>query len=182
MTNLRALAATFAGSMVAVCSLTGVQTAYAAGRQAVVKPLFRPLLPALARTRVPAYLPTVFPEKGTARLYASMYSARPGLYEVYIEYTPNCDGGDACHYGDLEGRRRAASGGSLLRGALVDLGHHVTGYFVLGGCGASCAESTISWRVGSYAYEIGAKLSRADLIAFTRSAIGAGAYPASVTQ
>jgi hypothetical protein len=134
-----------------------------------VSPIFRPLLPALARTQVPLKLPTVFPEAGTHRLYATLGTAKRGHYIIEIDYTADCHGANVCHYGDLEGRRAPGTGKPT--GSPVQLGHHVTGYFVLGQCGASCAESTITWDSGRFRYTVGAKVSRADLITFVGPAV-----------
>jgi hypothetical protein len=159
--------------------LAGSQSvaARSSSKQTPVSPVFRSLLPALARTHVPAYLPVVFPEAGKTRLYATLQGAKAGHYQVNIDYTADCHGADACHYGDLDGRSLPA-GKAKPSGTRVDLGHHVTAYFVTGGCGASCAESTITWDAGSYRYVVGAKISHADLVAFAKSAVNAGPYPA----
>jgi hypothetical protein len=159
--------------------LTGSQhvAAQSPSKQVPVSPIFKSLLPALVQTHVPAYLPTAFPEAGTTRLYATLQTAKTGHYRIYVDYTADCHGANVCHYGDLEGQRRAAGKGAP-SGTPMSLGQHVTAYFVLGSCGASCAESTVTWDSGSYRYVAGAKVSRADLIAFAKSALNAGPYPA----
>jgi hypothetical protein len=162
---------------VMICMVAGSSmVVHAKAKPMPVNPAFQSILPALARTHVPAYLPTVFPEAAGKRLYATVQQAVPGRYQITVDYTPGCHGADACHYGDLMGRQRAASAAAM-SGTRVALGGRLTGYLVLGTCGASCAESTISWAAGSYSYSVGAKLSRADLIVFARSAVTAGAYP-----
>ncbi len=69
-----------------------------------VAPFFRALLPGLARTQVPPRLPTSFPEVGD-NLYATLTTAKPGHYTISMDFTRTCHGADACHYGDLDGRR-----------------------------------------------------------------------------
>jgi hypothetical protein len=133
-----------------------------------VSPIFRALLPALARTQVPLRLPANFPEAGGQRLYATLGTAKPGHYAVDVDYTADCHGANVCHYGDVEGRKIAST--AKTAGSPVQLGHRISGYFVLGRCGGSCAESTITWNAGGFRYTVGAKISRADLIAFAASA------------
>jgi hypothetical protein len=144
--------------------------AQAGGRgQAVgaVAPLFRALLPGLARTHVPPRLPTIFPEVG-GKLYATLTTAKPGQYSISIDFSRDCHGADACHYGDLAGWR--AQGSAKPVGSALPLGKHITGHFQLGKCGASCALSTITWAAGGFRYTVGAKVTRTDLITLAASA------------
>ncbi len=155
--------------------------ANAAGKGPAVSPVFQSLLPTLERTKVPVYLPSVFPEATTSHLYAAVGQAIPGHYLVYIGFTSSCRGENACAYGQLEGRLRAA-GMKTPSGTRVDLGHNVTGYYVRGSCRAYCLLDTITWDSGHARYSSGAKLSERDLIAFARSAVGAGAHTAAASR
>ncbi len=131
-------------------------------------PLFRSLLPRLATTKVPAQLPTIFPELTSTHLYATLSIAKPGHYMIEVDFSATCNGADACHYADLEGVRAPGTGKPA--GSPIKLTDSVTGYFRLGQCGASCAESTITWDAGGFRYTAGAKLTRTHLIAFAASA------------
>jgi hypothetical protein len=152
--------------------------AYATGLQPPANPIFKSILPALKRAGVPVYLPTIFPEKGHSHLYASLLEAKPGYYSFTIDFTADCRGADACNYAYLQGERAPTGRHEAIRGSRVVLGGNITGYFLLGTCGASCAESSITWVSASHEYEIWAQLSRKDLIAFTSSAVAAGPYQA----
>lgn len=112
-------------------------------------------------------LPTIFPGAG-GDLYAALTTAKPGHYSISIDFTRTCHGADACHYGDLDGRR--VQGTAKPAGYALPLGKHVTGYFQLGRSGASCALSTITWDAGGYRYSVGAKVYRTDLITMAASA------------
>jgi hypothetical protein len=152
--------------------------AYATGVQPAANPMFRAILPALKRAGVPVYLPTIFPERGHSRLYTSLLEVKAGYYQFTIDFTADCRGADACNYAYLQGQGVPAGKHPAIRGSRVDLGGDTTGYFLLGTCGASCAESSITWVSASHEYEIWAQLSRKDLIAFTSSAVAAGPYQA----
>jgi hypothetical protein len=176
MMNVRANVVMAVAAAVACLTSTGFQQyAWASGRPAV-NPVTPAVLTSIERSGVPAYVPASFPETRGARLYATVYRERPGYYFLNIDYTAGCDGGDACHYGDLQGQHLVAAGRAKIAGSPLALGSHVTGYYVPGRCGASCAEDTISWTVGGYGYSVGAKLARPDLVALVRSAIAGGPH------
>ena len=149
----------------------------ALAEQGPVSSLFAHLLPALGSTGVKAYLPTVFPDAGGAHLYATVSHVTPGRYWLMVDFTPDCHGADACHYGDVWGQRAQVKAAPA--GVPVELGRHVVGYYVQGRCGASCAEGTVTWEVAGYVYGVGAKVARSGLIALAKSAVMAGAHPAA---
>jgi len=168
--GLSSISCVHAATCVAVGDQGTVLTTTTGGRGRAISalpPMFRALLPRLARAQVPPRLPTIFPEVG-ANLYATLTTATPGHYSISMDFTATCHGADACHYGDLEGQRVQGTGKAA--GSALPLGPHITGYFQLGRCGASCALSTVTWNAGGFRYTVGAKVTRTDLITLAASA------------
>ncbi len=135
---------------------------------------------AIVLTGIPPMLPAEFPiEEGQPEIVADLLTLGD-LYELGLEYGPDCNGAGACHYGTAYGKKAASTvpvGTSTFQfdidGAQpVELAYGLTGYFTQGECGASCDDSRVRWVYGGYEYMIGLKGGRLeDVVALANAAI-----------
>jgi hypothetical protein len=113
-------------------------------------------------------------------LYANVLSMEQGMYEISLDFSEDCNGATACHFGVLAGS--LTSGNELYstpniivdaeRGIPVTLANGIEGYYIEGLCGASCSDSLIVWVQDFYQYIIGSKAApQAFLLDLVNSAI-----------
>lgn len=145
---------------------TAIPTSAAKGK---VMPVFQPILASVKRqTQLPLLLPTYLPENTGPKLYASSEKGEDGYY-IELSFAPDCHGDTACHLGGIEGHAATTNGQN---GTKVKLAQNLTGYFVDANCGASCGDSTLSWRQNSVTYTVSIKAGKqADLLKMANSAI-----------
>ena len=118
-------------------------SAIAAGSDtAFATKLFAPIASGLQNSAVPVLLPGSLPAADLEGLRAELRSANGNGYAIDLDYAADCNGATACYLGQITGK---PSNGSKLSGTPVALSNGTTGYFVLGPCGASCSDSTITF-------------------------------------
>lgn len=137
-------------------------------RPLVVPVEFEPALPTLTGTGVPVILPdTSLMAAGQLTIYPYILTSRAGLYEISLDYTSDCQGAGACHFGSLAGMwvgpdaTTVTSTDSFIyeadRAVAVQLDKGIIGYFVEGLCGANCDDSKIFWLFEGYQFMVGGK-------------------------
>ncbi len=167
-------------------SVAGTQTAAAVATAAAgeVFPKQEPFpfgeMQAIVLTGIPPMLPAEFPvEEGQPEIVADLLTLGD-LYELGLEYGPDCNGAGACHYGTAYGKKAASTvpvGTSTFRfdiaeAQIVELAYGLTGYFTQGECGASCDDSRVRWVYGDYEYMLGLKGGQLDeVVALANAAI-----------
>ncbi len=137
-----------------------------------VNPIFKEILAELKKkSHVPIILPRDLGNKDEpAPLYARLESISPNEYRIIIGFSPDCEGGNACRWGTVSGEKNSNASGAS--GVKVLLSKGITGYFILGKCGAVCSDSRIIWFNGQYKYTIGIKAAKKSvLVAVANSAI-----------
>src|SRR5205823_5800857 len=106
-------------------------------------------------------------------LFGSIATVKPNSYYIGLDFSPDCNGANACHYGSLAGELAASL--DPISGQKVSLSGGLTGYFTDAGCGASCSESTLSWEQGGVRYTVGVKAAKVEtLVKIANSAITNG--------
>jgi hypothetical protein len=139
--------------------------------------VFASVMPALRKqTRVPLRLPSFLPDSGDkdSPIYAILESADPQGYEIQLAWSDDCNGGNACHYGTVQGRVTPPEGVSG-RKVPVTLEGGIKGYFIDASCGAHCNDSWVGWSENGFHYSIGIKAEKKRvLIRVANSAIAAG--------
>lgn len=118
----------------------------------------------LAKSGVPALLPGNLDATQTNPIFAIVHRADADGYDVELAFTPDCNMADACTLGEITG---AKSDHSKLSGTAVWLALGVTGYFMQGGCGASCAASTMTFDYHGNRYVFSEKGGLRELRALT---------------
>jgi len=127
----------------------------------------------LDKTGVPLRLPSWIPDDGEKQhpLYAILQSASQTGYKIELAWTPDCSGGNNCHYGTVQGSISSIVENEGLKEA-VSLEGGIKGYFIGFTCGAHCDDSAIGWSEGGYQYSISVKAEKkATLIKVANSAI-----------
>lgn len=139
-----------------------------------VLPLFQAVLPDLKKYMpLPVYFPTTFGDVAPGQLYASIAKADATSYYLSLDFSADCNGANACHYGSLSGE--ATTYLDPQSGQKVSLAGGQTGYFNDAGCGASCSEATLSWEKDGVRYTIGSKAAKLQtLVNIANSAITNG--------
>ena len=130
----------------------------------------------LKGTNVPLRLPTFIPDDGDKHnpLYPILEEVDKHGYEIQIAWTEDCNGGNACHYGTVQGSDSPIAGSDGKR-VPVTLERGIKGSFITSTCGAHCDDSSISWSENGFYYYISIKAE--DLKRLTKvanSAITAG--------
>ncbi|MEP0959966.1 hypothetical protein [Microcoleus sp. FACHB-1515] len=178
--------------------------------------MFEPILESLQhQTQIPIVLPTEIPtdaivpfpaEQGGAQPYinvpitqgghfqhisASIVDVDPAFYSVSLDAAPNCQGADACSFGELTGEQVYQDtpsiqaeyfeqnsfdyqpvGRSPESPGKVTLNRGIEGYFVQFVCGANCNFSKLIWQQNSYRYMAGIRMaSQATVVNFANSII-----------
>lgn len=130
-----------------------------------IHPAFQPILANLKKqTQVPVLLPSNLSEyDASAKYYANIISASASAYKVEIAYTPDCHEATACSMGSVSAETLGANSPPF-KGDAVSLSNGVTGFYIAGHCGSSCADSIMSWKDGKYRYTIAAKGAGLDLM------------------
>ena len=118
------------------------------------KALFAPIAAGLHESGVPVLLPGSLPKDDMQGLRAELRSANAGGYEIELDYAADCNGATACHLGTISGAR---SSGTKPGGKAVHLANGMTGYYLAGGCGASCSDSSITFDRAGNRYVFAAK-------------------------
>jgi hypothetical protein len=146
----------------------------------VVLDSFKSVTAALFKgTSLAVLLPTYLPEADSGKqVFASLTSVEAKYYSIELSLAPNCQGASACHLGSVE----AAGGTSIstipLSGKSLKLSKGQTAYFEEGQCGASCADSYLTWEQGGVRYRVGIKAGRQEtLLRMANSAIDNGIIP-----
>jgi hypothetical protein len=153
-------------ALVALFALLGASSA---AERSAAKHAFTPLLAGLSKSGVPVLLPGALPEPDLVNSIATIESADSKGYAIELALAPDCGGATACHIGHVQGMK---ADGSALSGEKVWLPSGVTAYYVLGPCGASCSDSTITFDRNGDRYEFAEKgASKADLTQFASSIV-----------
>ncbi|HTA40724.1 MAG TPA: hypothetical protein VK760_16700 [Candidatus Acidoferrales bacterium] len=156
-------------SIVAFFVLLGASASPTAAELAAAKHAFVPLLGSLSKSAVPVLLPGSLPGPDLINAIPQLESADGKGYAIELGLAPDCGGATACHIGHISGMK---SDGSALPGEKVSLPIGVTGYYVLGPCGASCSDSTITFDRNGYRYEFAEKgASKGDLREFAATIV-----------
>ncbi len=138
--------------------------------QSQPNPLFSKLIPILRqRTRVPLRLPAFVPyseqnnyesakaEDGVDNLYAILDGADERSYGIQLAFDKDCQGGNACHVGELGGSTIFHDDYPGQPKIAVKLRRGIKGYFVNATCGAHCDDSIIYWSENGYHYSVALK-------------------------
>jgi hypothetical protein len=135
---------------------------------------------AIVLTGIPPMLPAEFPvEEGQPPIVADLLTLGD-LYEIALEFSPDCHGAGACHYGTAYGKKAASTvpvGTSTFQfdideAQIVELARGITGYFTPGECGASCDDGRVRWVYDGFEYMIGIKGGQLDdVVALANAAI-----------
>ena len=124
---------------------------------------------------MPLRLPSYFPGtgKGKSGLYAILYRADASTYSIELAYTPDCEGGNACHYGTVSGSSGTIDEDEGTKVPVTLLGG-IKGHFIDSECGAHCSDSSIGWTENGFNYSISIKAeTKENLIKVANSAIAA---------
>jgi hypothetical protein len=123
---------------------------------------FTPLLPTLARARIPVYLPAVLPPLPDHLLRAARLAKHNSHYAVFLSRHPDFS------YASLVFWMTGDRGAAARAGVRVSLGDGVTGYVFKyrGGEGL-----TISWSKGGDVYMIGGLRNQSQLAQAARSVV-----------
>lgn len=119
--------------------------------------VFAPILSQLqSQTQLPVLLPSVLPEeKEQPQVYAITTEVSGSEYQVLLGFSPDCNGGNACRWGEVSGQT-----GPLTPpegGESVTLAQGITGYFVPAVCGANCSDAMVMWEQNGGHYSVGLK-------------------------
>jgi hypothetical protein len=145
----------------AIVFLLGASASPTAAERSAAKHAFAPLLARLAKSGVPVLLPGALPGPDLINASAHLDSVGGDGYSIELALAPDCNGATACHIGQISGEK---SGGSTPKGEAVVLPLGVTAHFVLGPCGASCSDSTLTFDRNGYRYVFAEKgASKGDL-------------------
>jgi hypothetical protein len=156
-------------SIVAFFALLGASASPTAAERSAAQHAFEPLLAALSKSAVPVLLPGSLPGPDLIIAIPQLESANGNGYAIELGLAPDCNGATACHIGHLSGKK---SDGSPLKGAPVPLPIGETAYFILGPCGASCSDSTLTFDRAGYRYEFSEKgSSKGDLREFASTIV-----------
>lgn len=127
-----------AAALIAAFVLAAGATALAGSPPA--KKLFGPIAGGLQKSAVTVLLPGNLPPEDGLR--AELVSAGAKGYSIDLDFDPDCHQASACYDGSISG---APSPGGTPPGKPVKTSLGVTAYFVLGPCGASCSNSTLTF-------------------------------------
>ena len=159
-THALAVATLFA---VVVCAAAQAATVHPS---AFSRALFAPVVKQLSKSAVPVLLPGgTWSDPSAPPLIAIVHRANAKGYDVELAYTADCNYADACTSGEISGTR---IDGRVLTGTALHLPIGATGFFIQGGCGASCAESTITFDLRGYRYVFASKGGLRELRALTQ--------------
>jgi hypothetical protein len=156
----------------------------AANSQSQPNAIFAELIPTVRqKTRVPLRLPAFVPfsdadnkeEKrgaGEETLYAILDHANTDSYSIQLAFGKDCEGGNACHVGELGGSTVFHDDYPDQPKIPVKLRGGIRGFFVVATCGAHCDDSVIYWSEKKYHYLVALKAgSKKELLQMANSAI-----------
>jgi hypothetical protein len=111
----------------------------------------------IKETKVPLHLPAFIPFTGDSSnpVFAILDSTDMGRYEIQLAWSADCNGGNWCHLGSIQGSTDPISIEG--RKIPVSLRGGVKGYFVSSRCYAYCTDATILWSQDGAHYSIGIK-------------------------
>jgi hypothetical protein len=164
------------GFALATCFGTALAdtTSPSAADRAFATRLFAPIAPGLAKSAIPVLVPGALPAADLEGLRAELLSAGPAGYAIDLDYTPDCHGATACYLGHISGMKSPVDGNAL-HGTRVPMDYlGTTGFFVLGPCGASCSDSTLTFEVHGFLYVFAEKGASLETLSKWVSSIG---YP-----
>lgn len=176
-----------ASQQTAIYNLTNVQASASAvpHEQSQPNSIFSELISVLRqKTRVPLRLPVFVPyseqdgdksvknDEDQDNLYAILYGADAESYGIQLAFGKDCEGGNACHVGELGGSTEFHDDYSDLPKIPVTLHGGIRGYFIDATCGAHCDDSVIYWSENGYYYSVALKAgSKEMLLQMANSAI-----------
>ena len=99
--------------------------------------------------RLPSFLP--FDNDPANPLYANIRWSGQAGYLIEIGWSPDCEGGNWCHYGTVQGSKGPIADDG--KRSPVKLGHNIEGYFVNFTCGLHCDDAMIGWSEHGYHYD-----------------------------
>jgi len=154
-------------------SLSGVHLRKAAEHPAQTNTVFAKVKrDLLGKTDVPLRLPSFLPyaDRGNP-IYAIVQSVDRASYQIELAWTPDCLGGNNCHYGAVRGSAAPiVEGGGVRKPILLKGG--IKAYFIDFTCGAHCDDAVIDWSESGYHYSVGMKAGKeATLLKIANSAI-----------
>jgi len=121
--------------------------------------IFRQVRQSLAEeTKVPLRLPTYIPDAGDKEypLFIQLQHVSENGYEIQLAWTEDCEGGNACHYGTVQGSSSPVPENETKK-IPVALARGIKGQFTEFTCGAHCDDSSISWNENGYYYYLSIK-------------------------
>jgi hypothetical protein len=126
-----------------------------------------------ATMNIPLRLPTFVPFSGDPEhpVFAIPQTVSSENYEIQLAWSADCNGGNWCHLGSIEGSSKPFS----IDGhrSSVSLHKGIKGSFVASTCDAYCSEARIYWSQDDHYYEVGIKAGhKAPLVKMANSAIG----------
>ena len=134
-----------------------------------VSPFDDDMMESLALTGVPFMFPSGFIiEDGLPGIAPYFNFSDAEIFELSLDYGPDCFGASACHYGVIMGKRAdgAMPTGTVnypympAQGQQVSLENGITGYFMEANCGASCSDAVVYWLYEGYEYMVGLKAGK----------------------
>ncbi len=139
-------------------------------------PAFKPIIPKLARVRIPIALPSWLPRvTATLPAYADASDVSSTTYVIDLSDTRDCHGANACRLGSVTGGWTAETPGVLFtptKGTPVKLHGGVVGVFYPFQCGASCGDSLLMWHERGIPYTVSVKGgSKHDTMSMANSAL-----------
>ncbi len=127
-----------------------------------------------------AAIPSTFPylDNSTPR-YATLLTLEKDEYEINLGYAPGCNGGNACSYGHLAGKRIVDNfidaphfHQNTDKAYVINLAKNIEGYFIESECCATCSDAQIFWTQDGCQYMIGIKAgSKENVMRVANSAI-----------
>lgn len=119
--------------------------------------VFAPILSELEnQTQLPILLPSVLPEEEKQpQVYAITTEVSGSEYQVLLGFSPDCNGGNACRWGEVSGQTGPLTPPE--EGESVTLAQGIMGYFVPATCGANCSDAVVMWEQNGGHYSVGLK-------------------------
>jgi len=136
--------------------------------------IFKEIIPLLLqKTGVPLRLPAYVPDSNDKEhpLYAMVLVADQDHYAIQLAWRPDCEGGNACHVGYIDGSKTAPPHPDKDAAPVTLLGG-IKGSFVGFDCGAHCDDASLDWSEGGFYYGISLRAGdKKTLVRMANSAI-----------